>query len=720
MNRVHSLAGRATAFTLALVTAAGSFSIPARADEPQVEVDETMYVNADYYGVSESTSVVKSVSMNGLTSFTDYGNYTKITNMTNTDEPVVNGDQVTWEVPEGTSRFYYEGMLENDSVELPWNIDISYKLNGVEADASTLNHASGLVEIHILATPNQNAKEYYQNNMILTVIVPVDMDDCYSVDAPGSQTQNIGSTTGVMFMALPGEDGDYTVRLGTDDFSCSGIYIAMVPGTLSDLDRIKDLNEAKDRFRDAGDDLYDSMTDLMKSMESMKDDVQEAQSGAEDLQSARSTVNSNRKEIEGLSTEALDEMQAAIDQTNVVIPYLETARDAVMDINADADTMSATMTDLQDELDDLYPKLGKLGKALSRAAGNVSSNTISDTEREQSIQEVRDLVNEINQVQAQIKTSIANGKTENEALKQRLNELLQQIEKIYGFQYAKMASEAELGDPAKIQQDLEALELAKQEAESYLQNLDTGYQTKVQQMTVDVDAILEDADDADEELADAIDEINTALGNLATVSGRSADVVNELKGATDQVNYLLDDSKMLIDTCDSYVPSMLDCLSDTEELMNRLTTALGGTHAVLSKINQTCIDAGDDLDSGTKKSLDAIQGTLGKTMTALEDITGVREASDTMKQQIDDQLDDIEDETNFLNIDPSALKVSFTSDSNPEPKSLQIILRTEEIDDESEATDISDEETETQKDSPITRIANIFKKIFEVLKNFFT
>ncbi|WP_235985995.1 coiled-coil domain-containing protein [Clostridium vitabionis] len=729
MNRVHSLAARAAAFSMALVTAAGSMAIPARADAPQVEVDETMYVNADYYGVSTSTSVVKSVGMNGLTQFTDHGYYSKITNMTDNTEPEVNGDTVTWNVPEGTNRFYYEGSIDNNAVQLPWNVDVSYKLNGQPADASKLNHASGLIEIDVNAVHNTQAKEYYQNNMILTVIVPVDMGKCYSVDAPGSQTQNMGSTTGVMFMALPGEDGNFTVRLGTDDFSCSGIYIAMVPGTLSDLDRIKSLNEAKDRFRDAGDDLFDSMTDLMKSMEAMKSDVQVAQSGAQDLQSARNTVNGSRHEIEGLSTEALNEMQSAIDQTNVVIPYLETARDAVMDINADADTMSSTMGDLQDSLDDLYPKLGRLGNALSRASGNISSNTVSDAEREKSVQEVREIINEINQLQAQLKEDIKKGKEQNKAVKQRLADLNQQLQnsKAFQFQNAKqqaqqkiMASAAELVGPENAQRDLQELELAKKQAEDRLKELDSAYPQKIQKMTADVDSILESAGDADEKLDDAISQINTALGNAATVAGRTADVVNELKGATDQVNYLLDDGKMMISTVDNYVPSMLDSLSDTEELMNRLTTALGGTHAVLSKINDTCIAAGDDLNAGTKKSLDAIQGTLNKTMTTLNDIGGVREASDTMKQQIDNQLDDIENETNFLNIDPDALKVSFTSDSNPEPKSLQIIMRTEEIDDESEATDISDQETEDAKDSPFTRIANIFKMIFEAIKNFFT
>ena len=32
--------------------------------------------------------------------------------------------------------------------------------------------------------------------------------------------------------ALPGEDGDYTVRIGTDSFETTGVIMAMMPGTV--------------------------------------------------------------------------------------------------------------------------------------------------------------------------------------------------------------------------------------------------------------------------------------------------------------------------------------------------------------------------------------------------------------------------------------------------------------------------------------------------------
>ena len=61
---------------------------------------------------------------------------------------------------------------------LPWDFDVSYKLNGVPTDGDKLAGANGLIEINVKATPNDNADLYYRNNMMLMVTVPVDMSKC--------------------------------------------------------------------------------------------------------------------------------------------------------------------------------------------------------------------------------------------------------------------------------------------------------------------------------------------------------------------------------------------------------------------------------------------------------------------------------------------------------------------------------------------------------------
>lgn len=58
--------------------------------------------------------------------------------------------------------------------------------------AEKLAGASGLVEVHVTAKPNDAARDYYKNNMLLVVARLVDMSKCYSVEAGGAATQSLG------------------------------------------------------------------------------------------------------------------------------------------------------------------------------------------------------------------------------------------------------------------------------------------------------------------------------------------------------------------------------------------------------------------------------------------------------------------------------------------------------------------------------------------------
>ena len=66
---------RLTAASLVL-----AFTLPqaAQAAEPTVETDESVYINMDYYGAPTNTRIVKGVSLNGHTEFTDFGSYADV------------------------------------------------------------------------------------------------------------------------------------------------------------------------------------------------------------------------------------------------------------------------------------------------------------------------------------------------------------------------------------------------------------------------------------------------------------------------------------------------------------------------------------------------------------------------------------------------------------------------------------------------------------------
>ena len=96
---------RGAAATLAAVTLVTSAAVPVRAAAPRVQVDETMYVNLDYYGTATQINVVKGCTTNGLTEYTDYGTYDKVVNMTDDTAPEIGDGTVTWKLPEKNSRF---------------------------------------------------------------------------------------------------------------------------------------------------------------------------------------------------------------------------------------------------------------------------------------------------------------------------------------------------------------------------------------------------------------------------------------------------------------------------------------------------------------------------------------------------------------------------------------------------------------------------------------
>ena len=91
---------RGAVATLAAVTLVTSAAVPVRAAAPRVQVDETMYVNLDYYGTATQINVVKGCTTNGLTEYTDYGTYDKVVNMTDDTAPEIGDGTVTWKLPE--------------------------------------------------------------------------------------------------------------------------------------------------------------------------------------------------------------------------------------------------------------------------------------------------------------------------------------------------------------------------------------------------------------------------------------------------------------------------------------------------------------------------------------------------------------------------------------------------------------------------------------------
>ena len=222
----------------------------------------------------------------------------------------------------------------------------------------------------------------------------------------------------------------------------------------------------------------------------------------------------------------------------------------------------------------------------------------------------------------------------------------------------------------------------------------------------------------------ALEKLSAASSKLASeLSGLLDDVADAAKYTselTDSLEMLTEDTAALYDSMDSYYPDLQASLDDTEELLNRTTEAMNTSISTAAIVQNTLKNSSDNLDAATRDSIRGTLELLDKSLSVLDSTASIRHAGVTMKEAIDKEWDDLDGDTRFLNMDPKAEKVSFTSDENQEPESVQIILRTAEIslDDDDE---VLDAETEAASQSPLRRIwiviVKMWKAFVEIFRN---
>lgn len=729
------------AAVLAAVVTAGnaplSYGAPAA-----VETDETMYVNLDVYGKAQKVNVVKSCSLNGVTDFTDYGNYLAVENMSTQDEPQLGEGEVVWKLPpDRRERFYYKCTLDQEQTALPWNFDVSYKLNGVPTDGEKLAGASGLVEIHIKAEPNEQADLYYRNNMLLLVAVPVDMSKCFSVEAEGSQTQNMGELTAVVFTALPGEEGDYTVRIGSDSFETTGVIMAMTPGTVEDLEHIKDLKEAKDTWQDAGDELYDSLEQMAQSIEDMRGGVDQMQSGLNAAENARQKWSSSKDAILAGNDRSLESLRAMSGQLETLVPHLQTAKEEAEIVHKSMGDIVGTLGEMQEPLGKLYTRLRNI-KSSTASMGEqlpdlrddlgylIETNASFQVQTTEALEALGQLIGELEEYDdealeievPEIEIPEAQGEEELEEPEVSEPEGSEKPEESEEQEKPEGSEEPEAPDASEPEKD-ENLEINEPENEN------TGSQTisravvpKAQIEKREVPFVASSGSQLQQlmQMLRKIDKdsrkFTQTAGNLMEDISDSAQYSADL---VDNMDFLIEDLTALHDSLDTYYPDLQSALDDMSALTERTTEALNSTTDTLTLVQNTLKASSDEMDVAAKDSLMASMELLNKSLNVLDSTAGIRRAGRTMKDVIDSQLDKFDTENRFLFMDPDAEKVSFTSSKNPEPRTLQVVLRTDEISLENEEHKTLDAETEEPEVSPLKRMWNVLVKMWRSLVDIF-
>lgn len=674
----------------------------AQAAAPTIQTDEAVYINLDYYGTPENTRIVKGVSLNGHTEFTDYGNYSDVYNMSTLDEPTLSDGEVSWALSDdGLQRFYYECVPDSStSIQLPWNFDVSYKLNGVPVEAEKCAGADGLIEMNIHAMHNDAAGEYYKNNMMLVCATGIDMSKALSIDAPGAQVQSIGTYKIVMFMGLPGEESTFTVRIGSNSFESMGLVLFMAPATLSSLDILSDMRDIKDRLGSSGDSLYEGLSSMLESMQSMQSGLGALSSGISGINAVRKQLIADRGTIDPQVDAALSSLETLAGKTDSLIPELNSMKTTVTTLGATINSMLGTVQSTTEDVNSYQQLLKDLDATLSNLDDLVSDlqNASGD-----------DLLHIL-----QLQNAVENIKRDVKTLQTHLGTLREKVEALN----SQISALQIILDNSGLSEPLYSLL-------SSLLNNASGSLSAIKQSIRALEDILSDTNGllgTTDSILSNLDEINDVLNDY---DGLPQDLIGEGKELTvladqtlERVHQLVADIPALSASLDEITKTTNSTADKCSDLMVTLTKTLTSANELLQSATDNLRSVREKSDASLQASLDGLIDVLNRASSS-SGSSSLQDANNSIHGAIKDAKKDLEEDTNVLNIDAEAALQSVTSSQNPTPSSLQFILRTKEISALSEK-DAAQSDTSDEDQGVLSRIVNIFKKLFSAVYGVFT
>lgn len=746
-----------------------SFALPqcAYAAAPTVETDEAVYINMDYYGVPTNTRIVKGVNLNGHTEFTDFGDYKDVYNMSTFDEPTLKDGSVYWKLDTDKQRFYYE-CIPNDTVniQMPWNFDVSYKLNGVPVEADKCAGASGTIQMDIHAVPNDYASEYYKNNMMLVCATGIDMSKALSIDAPGAQIQSFGTYKLVMFMGLPGEENTFTVRIGSNDFESMGLIMFMTPATTSALDIMSSMRDIKDRLENSGDNLYTGVSSMLSTMQAVQGSLSSMSKGISGIDQVRKQLIRDRGTIDPRTDAALAALNELTGQSDSLIPELSTTKDTLTSLNATTSSILTTLeesgadvAEYQKLLNDIKTSLGNLEDLFDDLDDETdnSSWTIArirsaseDLQKELNAltEDLESLSGSLDKMPDKLKTDVAT------SLQTYVHDMTAQggagtgiIVNSVAYQQAYQAALAKGMDAeaatayaqeaaANAAGAAETAAKTAAQSEAYnnaqaLAALMTGIKNGSSDVTSKMKSMTAQLASVTREMSGLLDSTNSLLKDLEDI----ADVFDEYKGlpqdftqegkkltelangSLDRVNKMLADIPALRESLDTMTTTANSAIDKTTSLITSTKKALSTSYDLVNTANSVLRSVRSQADASTQATIDSLLDTLGK-LSGSTASGQMQTATDSIHSAVKDAETDLEDDTNVLNIDTSAELQSVTSNMNPAPSSLQFILRTKEISvDDDKDSGVSDQDAADE--GVFARICNVFKKLFTAITSVF-
>ena len=280
MKRNKKIVMKTTFVVLCMVITVNS-GITVFAADNDVTKDENVYVNLNQDGSVSGIYVVNEYTLEQAGKIIDYGNYSSVKNLTTDQKIEISGNQISTDAPEG--KFYYQGNM--NTKDMPWNIKISYWLDGKAIDAEKLAGKSGSLEIKIQIRENEDCPKEFFENYLLQATVVLDKEKCSNIVAEGATAGNVGRNRQLLYNIIAGNEKDITISAQVHDFEMEGISFQGVPMSF-DIDR-DSIDDSKITDKTKG--LTDSVQKLDDGAGDLKEGTEEVADGGTKLKQGIST-----------------------------------------------------------------------------------------------------------------------------------------------------------------------------------------------------------------------------------------------------------------------------------------------------------------------------------------------------------------------------------------------------------------------------------------------
>ncbi len=414
-----------------------------------------------------------------------------------------------------------------------------------------------------------------------------------------------------------------------------------------------------------------SQVDDLSEMGKDKDDIKAAGDAIDGLLRDTLDIMTSMTAGTAQAAEGLRDLEKAWDEVD---QQHDSIQDSVDSTRYAMKNLKNHLYDLAEVMDDssILDGVGELEDAIDGMLGSLEQIGLVLEQFHRITSEIKDCIKIINDPSSSPEQKLQ--------AQMRMAELLKELEELLG----------------KLQGiDLDGLSVQTDDLHSLLKELDQGV-TAGSVETESIDALMGALADLEDQIKEELEASQEELEDITTFTEPSERSNLEDIDFSGDVSLIQNELVMVID--------------NTARTVSKLEVAMG-------KIDQVLNDSYDNLNSGIRSTLSGTAQLMESLTASLQKTRNIKANEQIISDLLDKNWQKLDDELGILNMDPSARKPSFTSARNPEPDSVQVILRTESITKPEE--DVEDVNEDGDNRTFLQRLGDVFQKIWNTITGLF-